>query len=73
MKYFFDGNTNMIKKSLPLDNTLKQLNLPKDLFRVNKDSYGTVILSKKFDFKFLGYGNYLGEVWGYLFENKNYE
>lgn len=72
MKYFFDGNSNMIKKSLPLDNTLKQLNLPKDLFRVNKDSYGTVILSKKFDFKFLGYGKYLGEVWGYLFENKNY-
>lgn len=72
MKYFFDGNSNMIKKSLPLDNTLKQLNLPKDLFRVNKDSYGTVILSKKFDFKFLVYGKYLGEVWGYFFENKNY-
>lgn len=69
MKYFFDGNTNMIKQNLPLDDTLKLLNLPKDLFIVNKDSYGTVILSKKFDFTFLGYGKYLGEVWGYIFSH----
>lgn len=72
MKYFFYKNSNMIKQSLPLDDTLKQLNLPKDLFSVNKNSYGTLILSKKFDFKFLGYGKYLGKVWYYLFENKNY-
>lgn len=72
MKYFFNGDTNVIKQNLPLDDTLKQLNLPKDLFSVNKDSYGTVILSKKFNFKFLGYGKYLGEVWGLLFETKNY-
>lgn len=69
MKYFFNGNTNLPKQKLPLKETLKFLNLPYDIFKVNEDSYGTLVLSKKFNFKFLGFGKYLGETWGYVFKN----
>jgi len=67
MKYFFKENSTIQK--LPLDETLKILNLPNDIFRVNKNSYGTLLLSKKFNFKFLGYAKYLGETWGYVFKH----
>jgi len=67
MKYFFKENSTIQK--LPLDETLKILNLPKDIFRVNENSYGTLLLSKKFNFKFLGYAKYLGETWGYVFKH----
>ncbi len=69
MKYFFNGNTNLPKQKLPLKETLKILNLPYDIFKVNEGSYGTLILSKKFNFKFLGFGKYLGETWGYVFKD----
>lgn len=69
MKYFFNGNSNIPMQKIPLKETLELLNLPKDIFTVSKDSYGTVILSKKFNFKFLGYAKYLGEIWGYIFKH----
>jgi GNAT superfamily N-acetyltransferase len=63
IEYVCKLNANTATSSILMSEVVKDLDLPSDIFALDENAIPTAELARKFDFRKIGYGRYLGEVW----------
>lgn len=64
MKHLLLQGVEAAKKQVDLQSTLNELGHPADIFEVDSEAIPTARLAKNRGFLPLGYGRYLGQLWG---------